>query len=421
MRIFSCLLVFSTFLACSKKEELPSGFQGQGPTPLVSTITKPTQPQWKGIWYMEDSTTYFTNDFEGGRLNGAVADGGDHYTLLITAENEPINPSPWYAFKVWSRQPREITIQLTYQDSRSRYYPKTSKDGVNFLPLDSARYKEIGPGEGEFGISAAPESVEIRVEVGPEPLWITAQELWTSSAVFQWMNQLEEKAFVSQQDIGKSRQGRPIRMMTIGDNEASEAVLIISRQHPPEVTGFLAMKSFIETIAGESEQSAEFRDRYVTYVVPLMNPDGVDNGHWRHNVGGIDLNRDWEAFNQPETASVRDFLTTKKEEGIDFVFGVDFHSTWDDIYYPIDSTLTKESDWVVFEWINSISGRLPQKKTNIRPSKQIEPTMVSRNYFYQDHDMPAIVFELGDNTPRDFLQKKGEVSAEELMRILLRE
>jgi hypothetical protein len=33
--------------------------------------------------------------------------------------------------------------------------------------------------------------------------------------------------------------------------------------------------------------------------------------------------------------------------------------------------------------------------------------------------MPAIVFELGDNTRRDFLKLKGKVAAEELMDLLL--
>ncbi len=421
MRIFSCLFVFFLLFSCAKKEEAPAGFQGQGPTPLVSTVTKPVQPQWKGIWYMEDSSTYFTNDFEGGRLNGVVADGDNHYTVLITAENEPINPSPWYAFKIWTDSPRKVTIQLTYQGSRSRYYPKISTDGVSFAPLDTADYKEIGLGEGEFGINAAPESVEMVVDITTEPIWISAQELWTSSKVFEWIDMLDEREFVSQEDIGMSRQGRPIRMVTMGNPEAKQALMIISRQHPPEVTGFLAMKSFIETIAGSSEQSAAFRDQFMIYVVPLMNPDGVDNGHWRHNFGGIDLNRDWEAFNQPETSAVSEFLVQKQKEGIDFVFGVDFHSTWDDIYYPIDSTLTDPGDWIIYEWIEGITNRLPQKKTNVRPSKQIEPTMVSRNYFYLDHDMPAIVFELGDNTPRDFLREKGKVAAEELMRLLMEE
>lgn len=406
--------------ACTTEEQ-PQGYQGQGPTQRVSTRTKPVQKQWKGIYVLADSTVFFTNDFEGGRLNGVTADGDDHYTLLITAENEPINPSPWYAFKVWSEVPKTITLQLVCQNSRSRYYPKISRDGVKFQPLDSSSYRPIGPGEGDYGIQAAPESIELKLEVDQEPLWVSAQELWTSSRVANWINALDQIGGVSQSIIGQSREGRPLRMMTIGDSEADHALMIISRQHPPEVTGFLAMKSFVETLAGNSSEAIKFRATFVTYVVPLMNPDGVDNGHWRHNYGGIDLNRDWQDFHQPETSAVRDFLKQQSEDGKTFVFGGDFHSTWDDIYYPIDMSVADASNQIVYDWIEGITTRLPQKQTNVRPSKSITPTMVSRNYFYVEHKMPAIVFELGDNTPRDFLREKGKVAAEELMRLLMEE
>ncbi len=207
--------------------------------------------------------------------------------------------------------------------------------------------------------------------------------------------------------------------MEVNGGSGKKALMIISRQHPPEVTGFLAMKSFMETLAGESEQARAFRMEFTVFNVPLMNPDGVDNGHWRHNFGGIDLNRDWSDFNQPETQSIRDFLEQKKKEGYEFVFGADFHSTWDDIYYPLDTTVTGQKGQLIFNWIGSISNRLPSKKTNISASQKLLPTMVSRNYFFANYDMPAIVFELGDNTPRPFLREKGKVAAEELMQLLM--
>ena len=135
-------------------------------------------------------------------------------------------------------------------------------------------------------------------------------------------------------------------------------------------------------------------------------------------MGGIDLNRDWQNFNQPETRNVRDFLV-EKDKTYDFVFGADFHSTWDDIYYPIDTTVTGAEGKIIFDWIANISERLPQKKTNISASDELDPTMVSSKYFYVNHGMPAIVFELGDNTSRPFLKEKGQVAAEEIMKLLM--
>ncbi|WP_282050751.1 M14 family metallopeptidase [Maribacter aquivivus] len=411
------LLVFA-FLACKNQKPATQGYQGQGKSAVVSTLSKPVQKQWKGIWTFDEDATFFSNDFESGRLNGITSDGNNHYTALITAENTPVNVSPWYAFKVWSKTPKTITIKMTYQDSRSRYYPKISTDGENFTPLDSANFIGINKGTGDFGIKTVPEMVEIKVNISEEPTYITAQELYGSTRVKSWIDSLTTKDFISTYEIGKSRENRAMNLMEVSNGKHKKAVMVISRQHPPEVTGFLAMKSFIETLSGDSPKAQNFRENYDLFVVPLMNPDGVDNGNWRHNMGGIDLNRDWQDFNQPETKSVRDFLIGKESEGYEFVFGADFHSTWDDIYYPIDTTITGDKGEIVFDWINNITKRLPQKHTNVKPSTTIKPTMVSRNYFYVNHGMPAIVFELGDNTPRDFLKQKGQVAAEELMDLL---
>lgn len=412
------LLVFLV-VACKSSEKL-EGYQGQPKSPIVPTTNKPVQKQWKGIWAFNDSTTFFTNDFDGARLNGVAEDGNNHFTLWITAENTPINVSPWYAFKVWSKKPKRITLKLSYQDSRSRYYPKISTDGLNFKPIDSTAFKAINLGEGNFGIKAAPEFVELTIDINEKPTWISAQELYTSTRVKNWVDSLATKPYVSTHEIGKSTQNRPMQLLEINENESTKnAVMIISRQHPPEVTGFLTMKSFIETISNNSELAQKFRKKHTVFVVPLMNPDGVDNGHWRHNMGGVDLNRDWQNFNQPETKSIRDFLNKKDSEGYNFVFGADFHSTWDDIYYPLDTVATGEKGKIVFDWIENISKRLPKKKTNIKASISLYPTMVSRTYFFVNYGMPAIVFELGDNTPRPFLKEKGKVAAEELMRLLL--
>lgn len=416
---YSVLIVL--FCGCKSSNTTPSssGYQGQGPTPLVSTKTKPVQKQWKGIWAFKDSTIFFSNEFDGARLNGVAHDSLNHFSIWITAENSPINPSPWYGFKVWGTTPGDIKINFTYENSTSRYLPKISRNGFDFKRLDSLNIKTINKGEDEYGEGSEPEQIEITLGIDERPTWIMAQELYTSTRVKQWIDSVSMKTFVSNYSIGKSREGRAMNLMEINEGNPKKALMIISRQHPPEVTGFLAMKSFMETLAGDSQQAKEFRKSFTVFNVPLMNPDGVDNGHWRHNMGGIDLNRDWSEFNQPETRAVRDFLKEKSSEGYEFVFGADFHSTYDDIYYPIDTIATGPKGQLIFDWIESIGRRLPQKKTNVNASKTIYPTMVSRNHFFAAHGMPAIVFELGDNTPRDFLKEKGKVAAEELMRLLM--
>ena len=248
----------------------------------MDTRTRPVQKQWKGTWAFKDSTVFFSNQFDGARLNGVAHDSLNFYTLLIAAENVPINPSPWYAFKVWSTDKQAINVRLTYENSRNRYYPKISDDGINFYPADSSQVTYINKGEGKFGMSAAPEKIDIALSISENPKFISAQELYPSKRVFKWMDSLAQNTYIKQSVIGKSRENRPLKLLTINETENTKAVLVMTRQHPPEVTGFLAMKSFLETLAGPSKLASDFRKEFTIYAVPHVNPDGVDNGHWRH-------------------------------------------------------------------------------------------------------------------------------------------
>ena len=65
------------------------------PPTLVDTSSRPTVKQWKGIWAFQDSTVFLLKRLEGARLNGIIEEAENQFVALITAENYPINPSPW--------------------------------------------------------------------------------------------------------------------------------------------------------------------------------------------------------------------------------------------------------------------------------------------------------------------------------------
>ena len=70
----------------------------------------------------------------------------------------------------------------------------------------------------------------------------------------------------------------------------------------------------------------------------MPNPDGVDGGNWRLNAGGIDLNRDWGQFTQPETKALSDWIVQQTGDRR-VVAMMDFHSTDRTVIYapPLDS------------------------------------------------------------------------------------
>ncbi len=414
LQLFIGMVLFLGVLACKQE----SKWQGQKPIQVVPTDTKPIQKQVKGTFDL-GAGIYASNDFDGARLNGIILSGDTLITALITAENTPINPSPWYAFKLWSEEERPIQLKLTYQDGAfHRYYPKLSKNGLDWENLDEKDYVE-GAEKMDIANRQLPKYITMRLSLGPDTLWISAQELLTSAHVKTWAAALCELPYVSSMEIGKSLEGRPIDLLRIGEASDEKMIFVLSRQHPPEVTGYLAMESFVEAIASDNPVAQAFRKEYTTYVVPLANPDGVDNGHWRHSVAGIDLNRDWANVNQPEVACIQSFMEEKIDSsGGRFYFGVDFHSTWQDIYYTIDPTLSGNMPGLVPSMIDSMASVL-SLEPNIRPNGMDVPSINSARYFFERFGAEALTYEIGDNTPRDLLRQKGETSALELMEIMM--
>src|SRR5262249_7158982 len=141
-----------------------------------------------------------------------------------------------------------------------------------------------------------PESATARIEVGPDGLWVAAQEMIGVAELGAWTDAKAKLPFARERVIGESLEHRPLRQLTFAETQQPNYVFIISRQHPPEVSGTLALMRFIDTLTDESDLARRYRKSFQTVVVPLMNPDGVEHGHWRHNLGGVDTNRDWKAF-----------------------------------------------------------------------------------------------------------------------------
>ena len=248
MKHLRTLILFMT-LGISLISQTPTPQTAQ-PREVVDTSSRPIVFQVRRTFEFDADGVSFSNQFPGARLSSVVRTGTDSYTIDIEPENAPINPSPWYAFRVWAKSQKEISIRLTYPEStRHRYDPQISKDGRAWRVLEKDRITEEGKGTGT-GPESRPRSIIMRLKIGKDPIWVSAQELESSSLVFEWMERAAKKYNLTVSEIGKSKEGRPMKMLTIGKPDARKMMMVISRQHPPEVTGYFAMQSFVETIAG---------------------------------------------------------------------------------------------------------------------------------------------------------------------------
>lgn len=401
------LVVFVLFLLSSCKHNPYKLKKYKFPDP-VDTSTRPIEYQLKKTYEIGDVSA--TNEFPSARLNNFLKLNDSTFQATISAENVPINHSPWYAFKIWSKQSKSIYLKLHYTTHKHRYFPKLSTDGENWEQIDS------------MAINLTSDSIHaiLKLDLTTEPLWVAGQEIQDHRRVGEWVNQWVGNPVVTLGNAGNSVQGRELYFMNLskGSNQNKPTIIVISRQHPPEVTGYLAMRAFIETII-EKGSANGFLEKYRVLVYPMLNPDGVDLGHFRHNTGGIDLNRDWAKYNQPEIKQITSHIVREaKEAENEVILGLDFHSTFYDVYYTFDESVNRKLPGFTSEWLGVIEKELDLDDINEQPSGLNQP--ISKGWFFKQFGAEGIVYEIGDSTPRDFIKTKGEVSAVSMMDILMR-
>lgn len=379
----------------------------------VDTSTKRIHVQTKKTFSLEEIGLYATNEFDAARLNGFEQVNDSTARVLITPENAPINNSAYYSFKLWSKTPKTYYLQFEYpEDYGHRYVPKIKRGTADWFSADSLQFTRTDS------------TATLKIAVNTDKVWVSAQEAFSSTDTKNWYRKLiKGKAYVREYSAGQSVLKRNLPVLDIykGTTLNKPVVVLLTRQHPPELTGFFAFQSFLTTILNESDLSKSFLEKYRIIVFPIVNPDGVDLGHWRHNAGGIDTNRDWGKYRQPEIKSLTKYIVeaTKKDKTT-VVLGIDFHSTQEDLYYTSETR-----DWTahpdfIDAWFMGIENNLKQysyKPNDIR-ANSTQP--VSKGWFLNYYKANAITYEIGDETPREFVRAKGEVAANEMMKILIK-
>ncbi len=352
------------------------------------------------------------NEFSGARMNGCMQINDSTLAISIQPENSPINASPWYAFRIISQQKQKVYIQLNYQFAKHRYVPKIRYGQDSWMPID----------QNLISLTRGDSTALFPVQLQADTTWVAAQEIITSTMVKEWGQKWSSQSHVEMKVFGQSSLGRDLFYLDVneGKKKGKPLLIILARQHPPEITGHYAMEAFANMIMRTRGIEREFRSKYRTLIFPILNPDGVDLGHWRHNAGGVDLNRDWGSYHQPEIRQVADQIVKQvKKWNTTVVMGLDFHSTHYDIYYTndVDSETLPLGD-IKSEWLRMIDHELPDYSPNEEGS-DYRPVATSKNWFYAELETTGIIYEVGDQTRPGFIERKAQIAAHTLMRLLL--
>lgn len=149
-----------------------------------------------------------------------------------------------------------------------------------------------------------------------------------STALYSKLNALCEKyPFLAVSSLGTSLLGKPIPLVKLGDEGCSRQVLYVASHHSSEWICTSVLLRFIEEYCQMYKSSSKIYGANIStiysssliYIVPMLNPDGVDihlhgagaagpmkervmkmNGggdftHWQSNARGVDLNHNYDA------------------------------------------------------------------------------------------------------------------------------
>lgn len=357
-------------------------------------------------------------DHEGARANSCRVFNPRGVILTIEPEDPPpINPSPWFGFHVRAKDANEqgtLMVTLRYSTSRHRYAPRTSVDGREWTPLPERNWLAHEDGRA---------TMELRP--GTDGLFVSAQENLGLGFYAEWRRSMAERFDGLQwRSIGESRGGRPIFAAETAPG-AAHYLLFIGRQHPPEVPGALMFAAFAERLLEDRSDACDdpssakcaFYSGHSLVFIPNLNPDGVALGHWRHNLEGTDLNRDWGTFVQPETQAVRNLVDSLEDSGRTIAVMLDFHSTWRNVFYVPTLTDSTRPPAFATRWLRLARGSGSAYAFERAP-RLSQDTSIAKNYFYRRFGVPAITVETGDDTPRDEIASTAPVLADALVAVL---
>ena len=356
---------------------------------------------------MVDDVT-FDAAFNGARLDSVEILENDKYIVHIDPAFEPVNKSPYFAFGVTATSEKEIELQLDYGKYKHRYIPKLSLDKKSWKKIETSKLK----------IDTATGIATLKLTVFPEKLYVAAQEIETSDDTYAWLDSILNKhQFLKKEVAGKTAKEYNNYVVTSTSNK-KKGIALIARQHPPETPGgTIGFKAFFEELISNTEIAKEFRNEFAIYTFPLLNPDGADLGNWRHNANGVDLNRDWIDFTQPETQMVKTYFENKVKEGNEIRFALDFHTSYSGPYLLVlDSINEAKTTGIIPNWIKNIETN-SQFKVEARRRSQEFPYCY--NYFYNQLDCEAVTYEDGDEIDRAIIKKRAKVYANQLMKSML--
>lgn len=264
----------------------------------------------------------FSSDFENGTLGRVKQLGPDEYYLQAFHEEKPRSPFLWFHFRIDGCEGREITFHMNPAPFSME---KTGGNGTRSPVMSYDGDTWVGIGDKSWSDDGSMLTFKQRFD--RSPVWIASFFPYTADHITRFIKQNEGDPCFKVSVLGKTKEGRDLRMYTITDSsvpaDKKRAMMFTTLQHDLETTGAMALEGVCHFLISEDARARDLRRSFVIYVVPMMNPDGIAAGNMYCPVGN--LNRQWGVGTTPETTCVEHFIKRLATEGKKIDLFMDFH------------------------------------------------------------------------------------------------
>jgi hypothetical protein len=136
---------------------------------------------------------------------------------------------------------------------------------------------------------------------------------FTQAELLAWIAPLCDGKIVRTALAGRSAEGRPISLYTIGQGPTK--VLLWSQMHGDEPTATMALADMIRFFVRQATHpvAATISEKLTLLILPMLNPDGAEQ-FTRRTAQLIDMNRDALALVTPEARILKEIQQRERPE-----------------------------------------------------------------------------------------------------------
>jgi hypothetical protein len=266
--------------------------------------------------------------FENSTLGRVKEVGPNEFYVYAFPDDKPRSPFVWFHYRLEGCRDREVTIHMNLAPFTKE---KTARDGNGTRTPVMSYDQDTWVGIDDKSWNADGSVLTFKQRFTRSPAWICSFFPFTPDHAARFIAACQadpkHKQFFSSRSLGKTKQGRDMRLYTITDPAVPEAqkrvVLFTALQHDLETTGAMVVEGMSRWLLSDDARAARLRRAAVFHVVPVMDPDGVAQGNLYCPVGN--LNRQWGLGTTAETTCVERFVRELGAGGRPVELYIDFH------------------------------------------------------------------------------------------------